>query len=587
MNKNQPTLREIFIEALQNYKKKNFKTAETLCYKILSIDINHFESKVLLANISAKNRDFSQAKKLLNEAIDIQPNNVGVLNNLGTACKELGELKNAISYYKQVIQIDPNNTNANYNLGVTCYDLKQLIKAKSYLQITTKLQPDFARPFLALGNIHVDLKEYDNAISSYKKAIEINYNLVSAHNNLGLVFRILNNFKNAISCYKKAIEVKVDHAGAHHNLALALKETGKLDKAIESHEMAIKYEPENLTHYFYLSELKKDILDTNLKNKIEKIIKNKSTKNNIAYGNYLLAKYERKEKNYEKELNFLIRGHQLYFDSRKVKFELMVKYYFDNMLQISNGAKVDKLNEKNSSETKPIFIIGVPRCGSTLVEKIIASGAKFIPMGEETEVLENFITAKILKKQSLNLGDVENIRNELLNDYKQKGLILEKFGNTFTDKSLNNFFYLKLIKEIYPNVKIINCKRDILSSIMSIFQNNLSELAWTHNLNNIFKYFDNYFKIIKNYNETNPNFMYELQFEKLVNNPEGESKKLMKFCGLPWDKKCLEFYKRKDLISKTASNVQIRKAIYKQPLEKYLPYKKLLNQYGEKYSWFN
>ena len=81
--------------------------------------------------------------------------------------------------------------------------------------------------------------------------------------------------------------------------------------------------------------------------------------------------------------------------------------------------------------------------------------------------------------------------------------------------------------------------------------------------------------------------MYELQFEKLVNNPEEESKKLMKFCELPWDKKCLEFYKRKDFISKTASNIQIRQAIYKHSLEKYLPYKKFLNQYGEKYSWFN
>ena len=81
--------------------------------------------------------------------------------------------------------------------------------------------------------------------------------------------------------------------------------------------------------------------------------------------------------------------------------------------------------------------------------------------------------------------------------------------------------------------------------------------------------------------------MYELHFEKLVNNPEEESKKLMKFCGLPWDKKCLEFYKRKDLISKTTSNVQIRKAIYKHSLEKYLPYKIFLNKYGGKYPWFN
>ena len=199
----------------------------------------------------------------------------------------------------------------------------------------------------------------------------------------------------------------------------------------------------------------------------------------------------------------------------------------------------------------------------------------------------NFINAKILEKQSLNLGDVVNIRNELSDIYKQKGLIMKKYDYKFTDKSLNNFFYLELIKDIYPNAKIINCKRDILSSIMSIFQNNITELAWTHDLDNIFKYFNNYFEIIKNYKEIYPNNIYELEFEKFVNNPEEESKKLMKFCELPWDKKCLEFYKRKNLISKTASNVQVRKAIYKHSSNKYAPYKKLLEKYGKKYTWYN
>ena len=122
---------------------------------------------------------------------------------------------------------------------------------------------------------------------------------------------------------------------------------------------------------------------------------------------------------------------------------------------------------------------------------------------------------------------------------------------------------------------------------MSIIQNNLTELAWAHNLDNIFKYFNNYFEIIENFKKINPNFIYDLQFERLVDNPEEESKKLMKFCELPWDKKCLEFYKRKDLISKTASNLKIRQTIYKHSLGKYLPYKKFLVKYEEKYSWFN
>ena len=122
---------------------------------------------------------------------------------------------------------------------------------------------------------------------------------------------------------------------------------------------------------------------------------------------------------------------------------------------------------------------------------------------------------------------------------------------------------------------------------MSTLKNNLSLLSWPHNLENIFEYYNIYYQVIKKFEKTLPNFIYDLQYEKFVSNPENESKKLMKFCDLPWDKKCLEFYKRKDLFSKTASNIQIRKEIYKHSLNKYLPYKKLLNEYGKNYSWFN
>ena len=178
--------------------------------------------------------------------------------------------------------------------------------------------------------------------------------------------------------------------------------------------------------------------------------------------------YEQKEKKYEEELNFLIKGHQYYFDSRKAQFELLIKYTFDDMLQIANGIELEKSKENGANNIKPIFIVGVPRCGSTLVEKIIGSGVKSVSMGEETSILEEFVTAKILKNKSLNLGSVDKIRSELTSIYKQIGLFTEKFDNIFTAKSLNNFFFLNIIKEIFPNAKIINCKRDISSSIMSI-----------------------------------------------------------------------------------------------------------------------
>ena len=122
---------------------------------------------------------------------------------------------------------------------------------------------------------------------------------------------------------------------------------------------------------------------------------------------------------------------------------------------------------------------------------------------------------------------------------------------------------------------------------MSIFKRNLGDIIWAHNLDNIFKYFDIYNHLTENFKKLFPDFIYELHYEQLVNEPETESKKLLNFCDLPWDIKCLEFYKRKDLVSRTASKLQIRKAIYKDSLNIHPAYKDLLKKYGDKYSWYN
>ena len=588
MNKKNQTLKDIYVEAINNYKKNNLKNTELLCYKILSIDPNHVDSIALLAAVFAMNKNFVKAKEFTLKGLEINPENISFLVNLGTTYRELGDFKEAINSYKKVLKKDPKHTNAHYNLGLVYHVLRELENAKKYLLRTVEIQKNYAMAFFSLANVHVDLKEYKQALSCYIRAIEQNPNIVSAHNNLGLLYRDLNDFENAISCYKKALSIKPDHANSHHNLALAYKELGEFEKSSKSHQMAIKSEPENLMNYHFLSEVKEEILDLSLKSKIEKILsKDNHNLVNLAYGNYLLAKYERKMKNYQKELNYLIKGHDSFFKCHEKKLSLNNKYCFDDVNQLSEGAHIEESEKKENYDVKPIFLIGVPRSGSTLVERIIGSGENIIPIGEETGVMGHFVRTKVMEKQSLNLGTFQEVRKELYDTYKEKGLISEKYDYKFTDKSLDNFFYINLIKEIYPKAKIINCKRDILSSIVSIFQNNLISLGWTHHLDNIFKYFNNYLKIIKSFNEKNPNVIYEVEYEKLVKDPEIESKKMMKFCELPWNKKCLEFYKRKDLFSKTASNIQIREAIYKGSINKYLPYKKLLDKYGNKYSWFN
>ncbi len=588
--KNNSSIKEIFELAIKNHKKSNFDKAEKFYNKILKINPNHFESIFLLGSLSAQTKKLSLAKKLLEKATQIQPNHANANNNLGAVLQELKDYEGAINSCQKAIQIQPDHVDAYYNLGNTLKSLGKYEEAKKNYQKVIEIKPNHLDVNNNLGVVFSALGEYEKAIDSYKKAIQIKPNNSYAYFNLGLLFKKFNDFKNSIRCYKKAIEIQPNFADAYYVLGNVLADMGDFPQAINCYETSIKYDSEGLENYFSLSNYKNEILNLELKNKIENIIKkNISSRKNLAYGNFLLAKYERKDKKYKKELEYLVNGHSLYYESKKGKFNNEINHWFNVLPEtekIFNYEKLSKHMANDQNKICPIFIIGVPRCGSTLIEKVIASGEKYIPIGEETSLIDNIAKEKIYNNDTKNFN-FDDIKNLIIEKYKKKRLILDESNHIFTDKSLENFFYISLIKAIFPKAKIINCQRNPLSSIMSILQNNLVKLSWAHNLDNIFNYYDIYLKTIKVFRNKFPNYIYEIQYEKFVQDPETESKKLFKFCNLVWSKKCLEFYKRKDLITQTASNIQVREAVYKHSLDKYLPYKNLLNEYGKNYSWFN
>ena len=496
----------------------------------------------------------------------------------------------AENLYKEAIKTNPNHFESIYYLGILLLQTKRFDLAKPLLYKAIAIQPNYVMAHINLGNMQRELGELQKAITSYEKAIQIQPNHAMAYNNLGNIQKEIRKYEKAISSYEKAIQIQPNYAMAYNNLGILLQDLGKNQKAINFYKIAVKYEPENLAYLYFLSRVDEKILNLDLKKKIYKIIKkNNCTKKNIAYGNFLLSRYELKAKKYKNEFDHLVKGHKLYFDSEEKKFKKNLKYWLNILPEkkkLINFYKNNKNIKIDICEIKPIFIIGVPRCGSTLIEKIIASGSQNIPIGEETGIIDAEIENLINQGQLLKL-DTKKIQKKILEKYKLKRLVKENSKYIFTDKSLENFFYIDIIKKIFPLAKIINCRRNPLSSIMSTLKNNLLMLSWPHNLENIFEYYNIYYQVIKNFEKALPNFIYDLQYEKFVSNPENESKKLMKFCDLPWDKKCLEFYKRKDLISETTSNVQIRKAIYKDSINKYLFYKRFLSKYGNKYPWFN
>ena len=410
-----------------------------------------------------------------------------------------------------------------------------------------------------------------NARQHLEKAIKIDPENFVALNNMGSIYSATNKLDKAKKFFLKAIKAKPDYYSAIFNLALANEETGNKIEAINLYKEAIKHDSTNLGFYHNLYRINTAYFDDEKIQTIEKILKKENISNfNKASGFFILAYDQRKKENFKKEFKYLIEAHKSFHFSNET-INNQVSFYWIRLMPklIEKISFVQK--EKLIKKIQPLFIVGLPRSGSTLIESIISSGKEIIPNGGETSIInrtllddnKNFFVNKDFLNETKKLDiNPDSFCEKIISQYEALNLLDKNKNYVLTDKSLENFFFIEIIIKLLPDAKIINCERDIFQIIISIFQNFLSNIKWSHSIDNILEYIDNYLKIIAKFKKKYPDRIHTINLEDFVKDSENSSKALFKFCKLDWDSKCLEFYKRNDLISKTASNQQVRNKIF-------------------------
>ena len=433
-----------------------------------------------------------------------------------------------------------------------------------------------------------------NALNYFKKILKLDSNNKRALNNAGNTCKEMQKFDEAISYYTKAINIDQGYIIAKINLAILHHDLGNLDKAEDLYKKMILLDKYNFAIYFNLSRINFEYFDEDKIGFIKNSINNENISDyNKASAYFILAKHEQMKKNFDKEIKFLDKGHRYLRKSFRPKvYEQSLNYWlkiipkkFDK-IEISNLEKI----EKKDIGINPIFIIGMPRSGSTLVESIISSGELTIPNGGETATI-NWALLKNYRKDLFNKDmnkiniDLKKLRNDIIDKYQNLNLLDKNKKNFFTDKSLENFFYIDTILKLFPNAKFIHCKRNKIDNIFAIYQNFFTKMSWTYSMNDIIIYFNNYLDVMNYYNEKFKNKIFLVELENLTTSSEEITKKLFEFCKLEWSEKCLEYHKRRDLFSTTASNIQIREKIYKYNSTKYDVYRNHLKQFEQEYSW--
>ena len=434
------------------------------------------------------------------------------------------------------------------------------------------------------------LKEEKDAKKYLEKCYKINDKNHIILNNLANIYLKEGNLSKAEKFYLKSLELKDDYLLGIINIAIFYQNVGRLVESKKFYLKAIELSPERISIYFNISRIDKNFINEDKVEYLKKIMKNKKIESiEMGYGFFILAEHERKKQSHIKEIEYLEKAHEYTFNEKINKNKRTLNYW-QNIIPLKYN-KFNFTNENNQHELtnyKPLFIIGLPRSGSTMVEAILSSGNTMIKTLGESSIINGVIvtTHNELQKDENKKIDLNIINNKVFEIMNGRNFLNQK-NKIFVDKSLENFFYIDIILKIFPNAKFINTFRNIEDNIIAIFQQSLTKLSWTHTIENILKYIDSYLKVMEFFTKKYPDKIFLLNLTELTGKLEETSKKLYNFCNLKWNYEALDFYNRKDLFISTASNIQIRKKIENYDYDKYRPYKHLLENFYDKYDWLN
>ena len=439
-------------------------------------------------------------------------------------------------------------------------------------------------------------KEYGKALNIFLNLQKDGIKNKNIYFYLGLIYSELNDFNKSILNYNEYLTADPDSKSALFNLAIAKQSIGEIDSAKNIYLKLIDLDRSNIRPYFALLMLDINFLTDEHYQYIAEVEKSRKIslyEKSLVY--FILAKNEKKKKNYKKEINNLKNFNISSFNSNYA-YNQSAQFYYNKIINNFYN-KIQFINNNDPNKNKkyfPIFIIGLPRSGSTLLESVLTSSDEGVKTCAESHVINMSILEQVSPKIYTKNFDSSKFMFEI-NQMKLENSVLQRYNNLnvtnknlnlkFIDKSLENFFNIEIIIKIFPNARFLHTFRDPIDSVISIYQSMLPELAWTHSIKNILDYIDNYKKVINHFKIKYPEKIMDIDLKKFTHEAEATGSKIYEFCDLKWNKKYLEFYKRKDLYSKTISFNQIRQKISIYDMKKYEPYSGLLDQYKNKYKW--
>jgi tetratricopeptide (TPR) repeat protein len=550
----------------------------------------------------------AQAEACFREALRLNPDYPEAHNDLGVALQAQGRLEQARASYRRALELKPDYPEAHNNLGLTWTQSNPALAASHFRQALA-LRPGHAAAHNNLAGVLLAQGQPEEAIEHYRRALELKPDYAEAYNNLGNVMRERFRYSDAEQCYRNALQNRPDFAEAFCGLAVTLQDNGRYDEAMTNYQQAVELKSnyaDALSGMAVLMEREgkiaeaQDILDRLTKDKVQNI--------NVALAYAALSSHTDCQAEAAELLERLMKTEEAIPRHREMHFALGTLYdelgdydkafmhyargnslivtgfdtnecrgRFDALIAAFAADEQARRPRASNNSHLPIFIVGMPRSGTSLVEQILASHPLVFGAGELGHMHQAIASLpKVMGTDTLYPECLKGITRAHLDQIAEPYLIrLAEFSpqaQRVTDKMPYNFMHLGLIELLFPGARVIHCMRDPLDTCLSIhFQQFNANHAFARNLTDLGTFYNQYRRLMKHWKSMLSIPVMDVVYEELVDNQEEISRAMISFCGLSWDDRCLQFH-QSSRITKTASYNQVRRPMYRKSIARWRHY---------------
>jgi tetratricopeptide (TPR) repeat protein len=517
-------------------------------------------------------------------ALAFDPNNADAVNGRGSALQKLDRIHEAEKMLRRAILLKPDSAEAHCNLGNVLADLGSLIEAEAMIRHAVELKPNGATALGNVGKVLIDLGRFDQAEAVIGRALALKPDHAEAHFGLGAVLLKLGRPGEAEAASRRAIALKPDLAGAHHNLGMALMELGRLTEAREAAERAIALAPHEPLHFRQLGEVRKYAAGDPYLTALE-ALSQRETSFDVARQidlHFALAKAHADVGQMDDEFRRLLAGNKLKRSLIDYNETLVLEEIDRAQLVFTSEFFVRALQGANELSSKPVFIVGMPRSGTTLVEQILASHPHVFGAGELKSFERAIAEVRSAMREAPAYPEIavhmsgEHFR-ELGRRYLAGIRQLAPDACCVTDKMPANFVFAGLIHLALPNATIIHAVRDPIDTCLSCFSKLFMEGNFqTYDLAELGRYYRHYKALMAHWHSVlPPGRILDVNYEDTVADVEGVARRIVAHCGLPWDQRCLDFHRTERAV-RTASAAQVRSPIYASSIGRWRAYQSFL-----------